>query len=76
MAAALVALAALDALSYVLFFVASLVGFLVVLAATTPVAVAPRWRTRLRLLAAAGLAVFAVVVAWRTLAHLPQGVLP
>lgn len=76
MSAALVVLAALDALRYDLYFTTSLVGFLLVLVATTPVAVAPRWRTRLRRLAAAGLAVFATVVAWRTLAHLPPGVVP
>lgn len=76
MLAALVVLAALDALTYERYFVASLVGLLVVLELTAPLAVAPPWRTRLRWVAAVGLLVFAAVVVRRVLAVLPPGVVP
>lgn len=76
MLAALVVLAALDALSYELFFVVSLVGFLVALELTAPVAVAPRWRARLRWVVVAGLVAFAAVVVRRVLAVLPPEVVP
>lgn len=75
MLAALVVLATLDALRYELFVVVSLVGLLVVLELTAPVAATPRWRARLRWLVAAGLFVFAVVVVRRVLALLPDGLL-
>ncbi|WP_254840920.1 hypothetical protein [Natronomonas marina] len=76
MLTAAILLVALDSLSYELFFVVSLIGFLVVVELTAPVAVSPRWRRRLPWLIAAGLLVFAYVVVKRILEILPPGVLP
>mgnify|MGYP006993519837 CR=1 FL=1 len=68
------ALALLDALSYELVFVVSLIGFLVVTELTAPFNVTPRWRARLKWLIAAGLVVFGYIVVRRILAILPPGV--
>jgi hypothetical protein len=76
MLTATVVLVALDSLSLDLFFVISLIGFLVVVELTAPVAVSPRWRRRLSWLIAAGLLVFAYIVVRRILEILPPGVLP
>lgn len=67
-------LALLDALTLELFFVCSLIGFLVVVELTAPFAVTPRWRSRLKWLIALGLVVFAYIVVKRILAILPPGV--
>lgn len=75
MAAALLALALLDAVTYELFFVVSLIGFLVVTELTAPFQVTPAWRRRLRWIIAVGLVVFAYIVVKRILAILPPGVL-
>lgn len=75
MLTSLVALAALDALSLELFFVLSLIGFLVVVELTAPLNVTPAWRARLRWIVAAGLLVFGYVVVRRILRILPEGVL-
>ena len=74
MLATIVGLAALDALSLELFFVVSLVGFLVVVELTAPFSVTPQWRSRLRWIILAGLAVFGYIVVRRILAILPEGV--
>jgi membrane protein implicated in regulation of membrane protease activity len=74
MLATIVGLAALDALSLELFFVVSLVGFLVVVELTAPFSVTPQWRSRLRWIILAGLAVFGYIVVRRVLAILPEGV--
>ena len=76
MLATVLALSLLESLSYELFFVVSLIGFLVVVELTAPVAVSPRWRRRLSWLIAAGLLVFAYIVVRRILEILPPGVLP
>lgn len=68
-------LALLDALSYQLFFVVSLIGFLVVIEVTAPFGVRPRWRRRLRWLIVLGLLVFVAIVVYRILSILPSGVL-
>ncbi len=68
------ALALLESLSYELFFVVSLIGFLVVVELTAPFDVAPRWRARLKWLVLAGLAVFGYIVVRRVLEILPPGV--
>lgn len=73
--ATVVVLSLLDALSLELFFVVSLIGFLVVIELTAPVAVTPAWRRRLRWLVLLGLVVFAYIVVRRILAILPEGVL-
>lgn len=68
-------LTALDALSYELFFVCSLLVFLVMLEVTAPFNVTPEWRRRLRWLALLGLGVFGYIVVRRILALIPEGAL-
>ena len=69
-----VVLAALGSLDLELFFVLSLIGFLVVVELTAPIAVTPAWRRRLPWLIAAGLAVFGIIVIRRILEILPPEV--
>ncbi len=76
MVATVLALALLDALSYELFFVLSLIGFLIVTELTSPFNVTPTWRRRLRWPILLGLAGFAVVVVRRILEILPPEVVP
>lgn len=73
--ATIVALTVLGALSLELFFVVSLIGFLVVIELTAPFAITPPWRRRLRWLVLLGLLVFGYIVVRRILAILPEGVL-
>jgi hypothetical protein len=75
MAGVTLVLVLLESLTYELFFVTSLIGFLVVTELTAPFAVTPRWRSRLKWLIALGLAVFGYVVVRRILAILPPGVI-
>lgn len=65
----------LDALSYELVFVISLIGFLIVIELTAPLNVRPAWRRRLRWLILLGLLVFGGIVIRRILAILPPGVI-
>jgi hypothetical protein len=65
----------LDGLSPELFFVVSLIGFLVVTELTAPFAITPAWRRRLRWIIAIGLVVFGYIVIRRILAILPEGVI-
>ena len=74
MLAAALALTLLDSLTYELFFVVSLIGFLVVTELTAPFTVTPAWRSRLKWLIGLGLVVFAYVVVKRILDILPAGV--
>jgi len=60
--------------TYELFFVVSLIGVLIVVEFTSPIHVRPPWRRRVRWLVLAGIAGFLVVLARRTLAVLPSGV--
>ena len=76
MLSASVVLVALGSLSLELFFVVSLIGFLVIVELTAPIAVSPRWRRRIPWLIAAGLLVFGYIVVRRILEILPPGVLP
>ena len=62
-------------LAYDLFFLASLVGLLVLASATGPATGTRRWRRRLRWVAYAGLAAFLVVIARRLVRNFPRGVL-
>lgn len=73
MVATVLALVLFNSLSYELFFVVSLIGFLVIVELTAPFNVAPRWRSRLKWLIALGLVVFAYIVVKRILAILPPG---
>ncbi|SEV81079.1 hypothetical protein SAMN05216285_0185 [Natrinema salifodinae] len=66
----ILALSALDVLSYELFFVSSLVGFLLVTVLTAPAVATPAWRTRVRWFVALGLLGFALVIAGRIYATL------
>ncbi len=73
MLASLVVLAALGSLSLDLYFVVSLIGFLVLVELTAPFNVTPEWRSRLKWLILAGLVVFAGIVVRRILEILPSG---
>lgn len=75
MLATVVVLAVVGSLSLELFFVLSLIGFLVVVELTAPIAVTPRWRRRIPWLIAIGLVVFGYVVVRRILEILPEGVI-
>lgn len=74
MVGSVLVLSLLGALSLELFFVVSLIGFLVVVELTAPFAVTPRWRARLKWLILVGLVGFGYVVVKRILAILPPGV--
>jgi dolichyl-phosphate-mannose--protein O-mannosyl transferase len=74
MLATALALALLGSLDYELFFVVSLIGFLVVTELTAPFEVTPEWRSRLKYLVLVGLGVFAYIVTRRVLEILPEGV--
>lgn len=74
MLAAALVLVLLESLTYELFFVISLIGFLVVTELTAPFDVTPRWRARLKWLIGLGLLVFGYIVVRRILAILPPGV--
>ena len=74
MLGAVLALSLLGSLSYELFFVVSLIGFLVVTELTAPFNVTPRWRRRLKWLIVVGLLVFGYIVVRRILEILPPGV--
>lgn len=69
------ALVLLDTLTLELFFVLSLIGFLVVTELTAPFNVTPQWRTRLKWIIGLGLVVFGYIVVRRILEILPSGVL-
>jgi hypothetical protein len=72
--AAVLVLSLLEALSYELVFVTTLIGFLVITELTAPFAISPAWRHRLLYLIVCGLAVFGYIVIQRILAILPPGV--
>jgi len=74
MLAVVLLLVLLGSLSLELFFVTSLIGFLVVVELTAPFAVTPEWRARLKWLILLGLAGFAYIVIRRILEILPPGV--
>lgn len=69
------ALALLETLTLELFFVLSLIGFLIVTELTAPFNVTPQWRTRLKWIIGLGLLVFGYIVVRRILEILPSGVL-
>jgi hypothetical protein len=75
MLGSILALTLLGALTYELFFVVSLIGFLIVVELTAPFNVTPAWRRRLRWIILVGLVVFSYIVIRRILAILPPGVL-
>lgn len=71
----IVLLALLNSLSLELFFILSLIGFLVVTELTAPFNVTPEWRTRLRWIIVIGLAIFGYIVIQRILEILPEGLI-
>ena len=75
MLASVFALVLLDTLTLELFFVLSLIGFLVITELTAPFNVTPQWRTRLKWIIGLGLVVFGYIVVRRILEILPSGVL-
>ena len=74
MLATIVCLTLLGSLSLELFFVVSLIGFLIVVELTAPFSVTPQWRSRLRWVILVGLLGFGYVVVRRILEILPEGV--
>lgn len=75
MLATILVLTLLGSLTYELFFVVSLIGFLVVVELTAPFNVTPQWRKRLRWIILLGLIAFGYIVIKRILEILPPGVL-
>lgn len=75
MLATVVCLSVLGTLSLELFFVVSLIGFLVVVELTAPFSVTPLWRARLKWIILVGLAGFAYIVVRRIIEILPPGVI-
>lgn len=75
MLASLVVLSLVGALSLDLFFVVSLIGFLVMVELTAPFSVTPAWRRRLKWIIAAGLLGFSYIVIRRILEILPPGLI-
>lgn len=76
MLAIVLGLLLLGTFSYEVFFVLSLIGFLIIVELTAPVNITPEWRRRLTWLILIGLVVFAAVVVRRLLEILPPEVLP
>jgi hypothetical protein len=74
MLATIVGLALLGSLSLELFFVVSLIGFLIVVELTAPFSVTPEWRSRLRWIVLIGLVGFGYIVIRRILVILPEGI--
>lgn len=74
MLATIIVLALLNSLSLELFFVVSLIGFLVMVELTAPFNVTPRWRSRLKWIILLGLIGFGYIVIRRILEILPPGV--
>lgn len=72
---AMIALALLGSLSFELYFVVTLIGFLVVTELTAPFNLTPQWRSRLKWFILVGLIIFAYIVVRRILAILPEGVI-
>jgi len=73
----ILALSLLGALSLELFFVVSLIGFLVVVELTAPFNVTPQWRRRLLAIVVLGVVVFGGIVLRRIISILQdQGELP
>ena len=77
MVAAVVMLTALESVEAELFFVLSLIGFLVVVELTAPFNVTPQWRRRLLVIVVLGVVVFGGIVLRRIISILQeQGELP
>ncbi|WP_092695259.1 hypothetical protein [Halorientalis regularis] len=75
MLSTLVLLAVLGALSLDLYFVVSLIGFLILVELTAPFNIMPQWRSRLKWPILLGLVGFAAIVVKRILEILPPGLI-
>lgn len=75
MLSTLVLLAVLGALSMDLYFVISLIGFLVLVELTAPFNITPQWRSRLKWPIFLGLIGFSAIVVKRILEILPPGLI-
>lgn len=73
MLASTLVLTLLDSLTYELFFVVSLIGFLIAVELTAPFRVTPAWRRRLRWIVLLGLLGFGYIVVRRIVEILPAG---
>ena len=71
----LLVLSLLGSLSPELFFVVSLIGFLIVVELTAPFTVTPIWRRRLKWFIGLGLIIFGYIVVRRILEILPPGII-
>lgn len=69
MLAAALSLVLLDSLTYEIFFIVSLIGFLAVVELTSPIRVVPAWRRRLRWVMILGIIWFGVIL-FRTFVQL------
>ena len=67
-----VVLSEMHLLSPSTFFIISLIGFFTLVEVTTPVAIQPQWRTRLRIVALLALCLFVYLVITATLERLPR----
>ncbi|MDJ1434308.1 hypothetical protein QNM96_19995 [Halostagnicola sp. A-GB9-2] len=74
MVATILVLTLLGSLSYELFFVLTLIGFLILTELTAPVTVTPKWRRRLMWVIVIGLIGFGIIVVRRILEILPPEV--
>jgi len=75
MLAVILVLGLIEALTYELYFVLSLIGLLVVTELTAPTNVTPEWRSRLKWLIAVGLAIFGYITVRRIVEILPPELL-
>lgn len=74
MMATVLMLALLEVLSYVAFFLISMIGFLVLIERTAPVRITPTWRRRLRLVVVLSLLGVAYLVGRQVIALVPPEV--
>lgn len=75
MLATVLALSVLGALTMEVFFIGSLLGFLVLTELTAPFNVRPEWRARLKWLILLGMVAFGYFMVQRVLEFLPEGFL-
>ncbi|MFP8956794.1 hypothetical protein ACLI4Y_08700 [Natrialbaceae archaeon A-CW3] len=76
MVATILALAVVGTLSYRLFFLLSILGFVIVFEVTKPITVTPEWRKRLWWIFLVGLVGFVYVAGRRLLEILPPELFP
>lgn len=75
MLATILALSLLGALTIEVFFIGSLLGFLVLAELTAPFGISPTWRARLKWFILLGMVAFGYFMVKRVLEFLPEGFL-